>query len=165
MRKQELIHNLCEEITEKKDRKLIESLLLEIPEEVLCSIQCINVDYQSKPIRSNGEPVYAKYDHRTKIVTIYAKHASPSDPKYPCYLYHEIGHCIFHEFQGVAQTAKIECQEGKENKLDLLLYDNDVDEWASEFCAKAHEFLKCKRLTNEKERYQAMIDYFERNKF
>jgi hypothetical protein len=165
MLKKELIHNLCEEITNKEERELIESLLLEIPEKVLSPLQSINIDRESEPRRSNGEPIYAKYDPPTNVIIIYAKHARPSDPKYPCYLYHEIGHCIFHEFQDVARTAKIKCQEGEENKLDLFFYDNDLERWASEFCAKAYESFKCEQITNKKERYNSMTEYFERNGF
>lgn len=139
----------------QEEREKIKLLLLKIPEKVLSRIETIKVDHESGPTRLSGEPIRATYDLHTKIITIYA---TPSDPKYPCCLYHEIGHCIFHEFQEVARTAKTECQKGKENEVESLLY-GDVEEWASEFCANAYEICKSEQLANGKERYQAMIDY------
>jgi hypothetical protein len=121
MLKRELIENLCDQTIEREEREKLKALLLQIAEKVLLQIVTIKVDHESGLRRTNGERLNAAYDPQTKTITIYAM---PFDPKYACYLYHEIGHCIFYEFQDVAHAAKIECQKGERNKLELYHFSS-----------------------------------------
>ena len=106
-------------------------------------------------------PAPGEYDEKTRTITLYEDNFNPK------VLFHEIGHCIYHECPEIAKLTNGEYKKDVINELETTGEGLSWERAAAEFCANAYQLYKTGTISTDEapERFRSLAEKLKEKRF
>jgi hypothetical protein len=143
MNREELSQKL-QQIYGSEELERIQGVVSEIPERVLGLLHGIEKE-DDAPLGQNGIPAKGEYKKESKTVILYENVFCPK------VLFHEIGHCIYHECPEMTGITNCEYENDLLSLLETTGLGLSWETGAAEFCANAYQLYKTGTISTEED--------------
>lgn len=155
MEKREMAQKLCQTYPLEEEERILR-IVSGIPEKILDVLQNI-IKPNNSPQRGNGTPIRGKYEAETKTIMLYENTFDAN------ILFHELGHCIYHEFAEVTEITNRVYKDDPLYEIETTGEGLSERDGASEFCATAYELYKSGDVIDQK--YGSLIKILKEMQF
>ena len=151
MNREELVQKL-QQIYGSEELEQIKEVASQIPKQALSPVHEIIKGHEAPP-GINGIPADGEYKEDTKTLLLYGEDFKPK------VLFHEIGHCIYHECPEITEVTDSEYRNSL-HELETVGEGLSWEKGAAEFCANAYQLYKTGTISTDerRERFQDLAN-------